>query len=344
MLARWKLLLGGVAAVALWGLFYQRTLLVDAAGHTRALRPEWDIKLYSQPLRYFVALDAEGNVGAWLVRALPVAALVLVVFARPRAGQWLRSPYLAFVAALPILMALTVGLGPDWSQGTGIYEWFYAHVPFFSAQRVAFKLFTVDATFLVILCAAAYEALADAFRRATEAREAKARIGIGVALSLVIAAIVLQPAQYAAGLKRRTPGIVLTDMRWGPRSLFFYLRTHLSQGDIVLTVPFNVLKSRWETYPDYLAYRSHVRFADGYFGQHPAYFDRVTGDISSFNDGSPWPKAIALARQLGYTYLLLNLDQWPLPTSAELVHQRLDAADWLERIACEGEFCLYAFK
>ena len=344
MIVRWKFLLVGVAAVALWGLVYQRLLLIDAAGHSRALRPEWDIKLYSQPLRYFLDIDGESNVGAWFVRVLPVAAVVLIVFRRRRIAELLRSPYLGLVVALPILLALTVGLGPDWSQQSGVYQWFYAHVPFFSAQRVAFKLFTVDATFLAILCAAAYAALADESRQDGSSGEPIARAARGIARALLITAVVVQPIQYARGMARRWPGVVLTDMRWGPRTLFFYLRTHLSRNDIVLTVPFNILKSRWETYPDYLAYRAKVRFADGYFGQHPAYFDRVAGEVAAFNDGAATPHARALARELGYTYLLLNLDQWPLPWSKELVRGRLDAADWLERLACDGDFCLYAFK
>ena len=344
MLWRWKFLLAGVVAVGAWGLFYQHMLLVDAAGATRAMRPSWDIKLYSQPLRYFVDTDGEGNLGALLVRALPVALIAIAVIARPSPARVLRSPYLAFALALPILLLLTVGLGPDWSQQTGIYDWFYTHVPFFSAQRVAFKMFTVCATFLALLCSAACEALLLLFRRVTADGQRRARVVSGLALSLLATAIVLQPLQYVRGIASRWPGLLLTDMRWGPQHLFFYMRTHLSGGDIVMTVPFNILKSRWETYPDFLAWRTHARFADGYFGQHPHYFERTAADVGSFNDGAPTPRGRALARQLGYTYLLLNLDQWSLPTPATTVRARFDSADWLERITCEGEFCLYAFK
>ena len=133
-------------------------------------------------------------------------------------------------------------------------------------------------------------------------------------------------------------------MRWGPGHLFFYMHNNLSLGDIVLTVPFDIKKSRWETYPDHLAFRGRVRFADGYFGLHPHYFDAVSRDIATFNDGTPTARALNLAHDLGYTYLLLNKDQWPLRLPPELVQSRFDAANWLTRVSCDGDFCLYSFR
>jgi hypothetical protein len=343
MIVRWKYLLAGVVAVGAWGLYYRHAILTDASGQPRFARPAWDIKLYSQPLSHFVGVDGESNIGAWLVRALPLGALVLLAVV-PKRLRILRSPYLAFAVAFPILLVLALGLGADWSQNSGIYEWFYTHVPFFAAQRVPIKIFTVVSTFLALLMAALYEAIAGRWRAARPEPLGPRRLALGLALALMLGAIVLQPAQYASNIRSRWPGLALTDMRWGPRHLFFYLRTHLASSDIVLTVPFDIKKGRWETYPDYLAFRSHVRFADGYFGMHPAYFEKLSPIISRFNDGAPDAGTVAEAKRLGYSYLLLNQDQWPLRTPAFAVQASFDRADWLERIQCEGGFCLYAFK
>lgn len=344
LLWRWKYLLAGVALVGAWGLFYRKMLLVDSVGHDRFERPAWDIKLYSQPLRNFLDLDSESNIGAWLARALPIGALGLLVAERGRLWRFARSPFLPFALALPVLLFLTVGLGPDWSQRTGIYEWFYDHVPFFAAQRVSIKMFTVSGIFIGILSAASYESLAGAMIVAQREQRRRSRIIVGIATSLVLAAIALQPLQYARNIARRWPGLLLTDLNSGPSHIFFYLRTHLSRRDIVLTVPFDVKKSRWETYPDFLAFRAHVRFADGYFGMHPHYFEAAARDIATFNDGAPSTIARAAAKNLGYTYLLLNKDQWPLRTPPAVVQAHFDGADWLDRIMCDGDFCLYALK
>lgn len=342
--ARWKFFLVGVAAVAAWGWFYERVLLLDAQGHPHFERPGWDIKLYSQPLRYFLALDGQSNIGALLVRGLAVAIVAITVARRGGIKAVFRSPYLGVALALPIALFLTVGLGPDWSQNTGIYDWFYTHVPFFSAQRVSIKMFTIGATFIAVLCAAGYQVLVDEVAAASAASRRLAATTAKIGLSILMAAIVLQPCEYSHNMALSWPGLLLTDMRWGPQHLFFYLRNHLNAGDIVLTVPFNIKKSRWETFPDYLAYRGRVRFADGYFGQHPHYFEALAPDIASFNTGAPTAAARALARNVGYTYLLLNRDQWPLPTPVGVVQSRLDGADWLQRVQCDQEFCLYAFR
>jgi len=132
-------------------------------------------------------------------------------------------------------------------------------------------------------------------------------------------------------------------MRWGPPAAFARLRT-LAANDIVLDIPFDVHKGRYETIPMYLAYRTGARFADGYSGAPPGYFAPIAARAGAINGGELDDVTLGMARANGYTYLLLTKAPWPLATPAAAVEARLDANPALQKLVGDADAALYRFR
>lgn len=333
-LLRWKGLLASLLVVLAWALTERALQMVDAHGANRLLRPIGEIRSYSHPLSFFLA--GEGAIGGFTMRALPIAALSWLILTPGRWRSALRSPYLGFALALPLSISLLVGIGDDYSQRSGVYEWFYRHVPLFSTQRVPGKMFSVVGCFVVLLLAALYESF-----RWREAVDRFAR----AASVLIFGVLIAQPLQHIVYLHREWPGLKLSDMTWGSPGIFQFMRSHLSQHDIVLNVPFNVRKGRYETIPLYLAYQTRARMADGYFGADPPpYLVPDVQTLMTFNSGTVSTQNLRVAQLHGYSFILLDLNHWPLAGTGAEVRAAFDQSESLERISCEDEFCLYRFR
>jgi hypothetical protein len=328
LLLRWKFLVGALGAVLAWTWAVRALQMVDANQQVKLTRSLAEVQGYSQALPYF--LGGEGNIGGLVLRALPFAAVVCWLACRPGLRAALRSRHLGMALALPLCLLLLVGVGPHPSQQSGVYEFFYRHMPLFSTQRVPGKMFSVAALLLLVLWLALYELVA-AERRLLRAA--------------LLVVLVAQPLQQLAFIHTDWPGIKLSDMSWGSGETVTWLRSHATPDDIVLNVPFMVRRSRYETLPLYLAYRTRARMADGYYGSlPPPYLVDSVPLLETFNGGVPGPAAFAAARAHGYTLLLLDGNHWPLGSSFAAVRAAFDVTPSLERVACDDELCLYRFR
>ena len=325
MIGRWKfLLLGLVATVAnSWAL--RAVTLVNQASHATLQRSLSEIASHSEPIGMFVG----GAYSVGLLFWVALAPLALIFFLLQR-RRLLQRPLFGFALALPLCIPLLVGVGSHWSQRTGVYEFFYHHVPFFAAQRVPTKMFSTVALILCLLLCASWQALRQAEKRSQRA-----------IAQLVAVLFWLQPLQYLFFFHRHWPGLRLSDMTWTAPEVFSFLKQNSKQSDIVFEVPFNIHHSRYATISQYLATQTGARFADGYAGSPPPHFLHVAPALERVNAGLVDDALMQAMRDEGTTYLLLNFNHWPLRISPATLQLAAESQSKLQRVAASEEFVLY---
>jgi hypothetical protein len=282
------------------------------------------------------------NIGAIIAKTLAAAILlaVIVKYRQTNLTRTLKSPFLAIALALPICAGIMVGVGTHWSQKTGLYEFLFRYLPYFSYQRVPDKIFGLVAVIIVVLSAVFFESLKKS-ADSPEFSRLYQRILSWIAFAVLVA-MVAQPIQFFWIFNSSFPSMELTRLDAGPNKVFAYLQRNAKPEDIVLLVPSGPANRREDTVDFYYAYRTGLRMASGYNGSPPDWFINIIDQLSDFNSGKPGPEALQTARVNGYSYLLLDSTQ-PPPDGVVAPQIAFDAAPYLKKEMCEVKYCLYRF-
>lgn len=337
LILRWKFLLLGLFAALTYGLTINIMLLSSKGGGPKSARTLWEIAHYSSPLGAFLEPNSYGTVGAIVFWLLPA---VLTVACAARLGLVRRaweSPMLPIGIAFVVSMFLMVGVGNNWSQKTRIYEIFYSYLPFFNYQRVPHKIQVLVVTLLVLMCGALLSALRKSSRRSWP----RWKHGIRMATcSLIVVGIALQAYAFFRVFHVNNANLYITDLVVPHNSAINVIRGHTTSADIIMTLPVNPGMGRYATFPQYMAYRTERRFAQGYHGAAPVYFMSRLPHFESFNSGEPSRNAIKGIIDLGYTHVLMDLRQLG-GLLEEGAPEKLENLGLLDKQDCIDQICLY---
>lgn len=337
----WRHLLLGLILTLGWGFLLDLVFFESGERSGSLVRPFSEIRHYSHHLGTLLSTTDGVNIGnvffyVLVFGLLPIALGVLI------AGRDRRSESRRFLAsdALPLSVVLffslfmTVGLGSHWSQQTGIYKLFYSILPYFKYQRVPIKMFTIPALCLAALVLLAFNWLSS---RAAQA----GRLGWSRAVQAIgLACLALQ-----AYLMVTSPGSLLLDglTSVSDESIQF-IKKHTDREDILVLYPSPIRMDRYSTEAPLLSFRTEGRFAQGYQGIPPVYFERIRPKLErELNPMKLSPKLVDRMRKLGYSHVLVDLKQfravkddpeYGLPDLAELKKR------WKE-VGCTDQFCLF---
>ena len=135
-LKRWRFLLLGLGCSIGYGLVLNRFVLMGDGGKAKVERSLDEVATYSRSLPSFFDSETFWNIGAIIARVLAATFILTLILKYRRRILWkpLRSPFLGIALALPVCALIMVGVGPHWTQKTGLYELFFRCLPYFSYQ------------------------------------------------------------------------------------------------------------------------------------------------------------------------------------------------------------------
>jgi hypothetical protein len=333
---KWGWLLVGTAATIGVGLVERWFMFSAADGGDRSARSFGEIAHYSRHLDLYFRKAGDQTIGHISVYMLLLALVAVAELVRRKKIPWSAvkySPLIPLAVTLPFLLLLMTGVGENWSQKTGLYEFAYDYLPFFSAQRVPGKMFGLNGLFIMVILVGCYKLLS------TEIKQGWLR---AVLYALLLVTGLRQGHLFVQANAEGRCGLVLEKVIWEVPKLFAYLRSDLGPDDIVLNIPFNENVNRMATLPQYLSLRTKARFASGYFVMPPAEMLAAEPELSLFNWGKITSRNLSLAERQGYTHVLLVREGWELEgTNGAQVEKAFESSSHLNKLFCEERFCLY---
>ena len=337
---KWWPLLAGFGAVMGYGLLYNALFgqaNSSAATTEKIKRLITDISQYSHNINAYFS-RGENNITVILFYSMILLTAVLVITRRRNLSLLLKSPWLPFALALPIFMALMLGPGPHWSQRTGIYDFFYNHVPFFCYQRIAGKMMPEVVAMIVLLAASTWQAVRDE-QQATMAKKTKMLYTVAVILGCC--AFVAQVATFVWIYPSNKLSVLLEKMDHKDVDPAPMIESNTDDRSIIVFVPATLEMVREQTFSQYLAFRTKRRFASGYHGQPPHYFDEMVNSLASEPFDQIKSTTVHLFQKNGYSHVLLDETASRLTFPKGLLG-KFEKLPFLKKTACVKQYCLFA--
>jgi hypothetical protein len=317
----WPLAIG-----AFFAMFYGKIFdyFVFGGGHgvaDRVQREFSEIAAYSRALKKFFDFDKPTlsySMGWFFIMGL--VAFVVSFFRKFRSINLRQNPGYLFIFIFPWVLAMMVGVGNDWSQQSGIYEFFYRHLPYFKYQRVPDKIWTIAFVLLLILNVTMSEVIP--FLK-------KGRV------LLLFFGISIFEFGYVS--RKAMMGLVLDSMDLYAQDLQ-QIRNATSDGDILLVLPAADRMYREATLNQFLAMKTGRRFVGGYHGAPPVWFEKSWSLYLDFNTGQPKPWIVEEVIKQGVTKLLVYR-VYDVESKIEKALNKKLNPDF-----CAEKFCLYTLK
>ncbi len=326
----WVLFMGAMLSVG-YGVLVSKFLLADD-GVPRFKRKLHEVRNYSAGIDEFFIWP--NDLGILVIAAIIVGIFILAITTKRWRPMW-RSPFLGFFIAAVVCTILMVGVGGHWSQQSGLYNFFFKHMPYFSKQRVPVKMFSTAATLYVVLCLYLFGQLMTQVRQ-LDKRSFYRKLsfaGVGV----LYLGLLAQPAKFFLSGNHF---MQFENMERGPHQIFDYLKKNTTVKDIIVIQPTSDSLGRYETMAQYFATQTGRRFFQGYHANPPSSYFFIANALSSFSLGRPSRDAMSEILKQGFTYIL-HYRGAPDSMRPEILNQSIDRFDFLEKAICEENFCLY---
>ena len=297
---KWSPLVLGLILTICYGLIVDMVALNPGDGIS-SHREISDVASYSVKHHKFFSATSIYNVGSSL-GCLFLACFIGIGLSRIlKVRSALTSPFLPFFICLIFSTILMGGINAKSEFLTGIYQFFFKNVPYFSYQRVPTKMFSASAIFLVVIIAAQHTWIVKQLVK-------KNRRKLAITFSTIVAIFfIIQSTQMHN--KTSALGWPIIDPIYAaiPPEDVDLIKSGTKIDEPILFAPLSKVMDRYATKQQLLAMLTSRRYSGGYNGNAPMSYLTTVEVLRSINYQNPDQEFFNQATQRGFKTMIFDL-------------------------------------